>query len=139
MTTLSSENRDRPSGYGRYNPDATSRPSFYMSDELLQAIANQAQQERASRSSFVASLLGFLLLSPVGQQLQENARRNNRTLVQELEQSLALFQQQLPLEQINQLAVSSKRSQTQMLSYLVLLGLRAYQEGNRLNLEADNE
>ncbi len=137
--TLSSEGRDGPSGYGRHNPDATSRPTFYMSDELLKAIQNQAQQEHASRSGFVAGLLSFLLLSPIGQQLQENARRNNRTLAAELEQSLALFQEQLPLQQINQFAQASQRSPTQMLTYLVLLGLQVYQETDRLNLESDTD
>lgn len=137
--TLSSRDRegDRPGGYGRHNPDATSRPTFYMSDELLRAIEIQAQQERASRSGFVVSLLSFLLLSPIGQQLQENARNNNRILAQELEQSLALFQEQLPLDEINQLAAVSQRSSTQMLIYLVLLGLQVYQEVNRLNTEGE--
>jgi hypothetical protein len=108
-----------------------------MSDELLRAIEIQAQQERASRSGFVVSLLSFLLLSPIGQQLQENARNNNRILAQELEQSLALFQEQLPLDEINQLAAVSQRSSTQMLIYLVLLGLQVYQEVNRLNTEGE--
>lgn len=138
--TLSSNDREsgsRSGGYGRHNPDATSRPTFYMSDELLRAIEVQAQQERASRSGFVAGILSFLLLSLIGQQLQENARNHNRTLVQELEQSLALFQEQLPLDEINQLAAISQRSSTQMLTYLVLLGLQVYQEVNRLNSEAE--
>lgn len=137
VTILNSKSRDRASGYGRHNPEATNRPTFYMSDELLRAIQDQAQQERASRSGFVAGVLGFLLLSPIGQQLQKNAWRNNRTLAQELEQSLALFQEQLPLEQINQLAQASQRSPTQMLIYLVLLGLQVYQETDWPNPEAD--
>jgi hypothetical protein len=110
-----------------------------MSNELLRAIHIQAQQEHASRSGFVTGLLGFLLLSRIGQQLQENASRNNWTLAQELEQSLAIFQEQLPMEQINQLAITSQRSPTQMVTYLVLLGLQVYQERNRLNPEADIE
>jgi UPF0716 family protein affecting phage T7 exclusion len=109
-----------------------------MSDELLKAIHAQARKERASRSGFVTGLLGFLLLSPVGQQLQENASRNNRTLAQELGQTLALFQEKLPLKQISQLAAASQRSQTQMLIYLVLLGLQVY-ERDRLNPEADTD
>lgn len=132
---MNSESRDKYSGYERHNPDATSRPTFYMSDKLLKEIHAQAQKERASRSGFVTTLLSFLLLSPTGQQLQENASHNNRTLAQELEQSLALFREQLPMKQINKIAIASQRSQTQMLIYLVLLGLQVY-ETDRLNLEA---
>jgi hypothetical protein len=108
-----------------------------MSDELLRLIEIQAQQERASRSSFVSSLLSFLLLSPTGQQLRKNAWHSNRTLVQELEQFLVLLQERLPLEQINQLAVVSQRSLPQMLTYLVLQGLQTYQESNWQNVEFD--
>lgn len=123
--------------YGRHNPESTNRPTFYMSDELLRAIQIQAQQERTSRSGFVAGLIGFLLLSSIGQQLQENALLNHRTLAQELEQSLALFQEQLPLEQINLLAVTSQRSSDQMLTYLVLLGLQVYQAESGLDPRSD--
>jgi len=42
------------------------------------------------------------------------------------------------VEQINQLAIASQRSPTQMVTYLVLLGLHVYQR-NRLNPEADTE
>jgi len=125
---LNSKNKGNRSGYGRYNPDATSRPTFYMTQELLKAIETQAQQEHASRSGFVTSVLGFLLLSPTGQQLKHNAQYNNRSLVQELEQTLALFQGQLPLEEITQLAAASQRSPVQMLAYLVLQGLQAHKE-----------
>jgi hypothetical protein len=109
-----------------------------MSEELLREIEVQAQREHASRSSFVANILAFLLSSPIGQQLLQNASLSRRTLVQELEQSLTLFQQQLPLQQINQLAMASQRSQAQMLTYLVLLGLQAYQAGEDLNHETEN-
>jgi len=131
--TDSEQRRER--GYGRYNPNAISRPTFYMSQALLQAIEAQAQGEYASRSGFVSGLLGFLLLSPLGQQIQENARRNNRTLTQELEQSLSLFQEELPIGEIQKLAASSQRSLVQMLTYLTLLGLQSYRQGKRLNLE----
>lgn len=114
--------------------NATSRPTFYMNNQLLNAIEQAAQQEHASRSSFVASLMSFLLLSSLGQQLQENARRSNRTLAQELEQSLNLFQEQLPLGDINQMATASQRSLPQMLTYLVLIGLQSYQGANSTSL-----
>lgn len=118
--------------------NATSRPTFYMNNQLLKAIEQVAEQEHASRSSFIASLLNFLLLSPLGQQLKENARLSNRTLVQELEQSLSLFQEQLPLADISQMAAASQRSPTQMLMYLVLLGLQSYQAGQLLRQESVN-
>lgn len=127
---MNSKNRERDSGYGRYNPDATGRPTFYMTQELLKAIEIQARQEHASRSGFVSSVLGFLLLSPTGQQLKRNAQFNNRSLTQELEQTLALFQEQLPLEEITQLATASQRSPVQMLTYLALKGLQAHKENS---------
>lgn len=137
MQRLNFKDKDKHMGYRRHNPHATNRPTFYMSNELLKAIQTQAQQERTSRSGFVTGLLGFLLLSPLGQQLHENARINNRTLAQELEQSLALFQEQLPLEQINLLASTSQRSSNQMLTYLALLGLQVYQAGSKLDSRSD--
>lgn len=132
---MADSDQTRERGYGRYNPNAISRPTFYMSQALLQAIEAQAQGEYASRSGFVSGLLGFLLLSPLGQQIQENARRNNRTLTQELEQSLSLFQEELPIGEIQKLATSSQRSLVRMLTYLTLLGLQSYRQGKRLNLE----
>jgi hypothetical protein len=125
----------RERGYGRYNPSAISRPTFYMSQALLQAIEAQAQGEYASRSGFVSGLLGFLLLSPLGQRMRENAERNSRTLAQELEQSLGLLQEQLPMSQIQELATASQRSPVQMLTYLTLLGLQSYEAGQRLNVK----
>lgn len=123
---LNVDNHDETSSSG--NPGEISRPTFYMPSELLRAIDTQSRRENSSRSGFVSSLMTFLLLSHIGHQLQENAANNHRTLAQELERSLVLFQQQLPLEQINQLALNSQRSQAQMLIHLVLLGLEVYQE-----------
>jgi len=102
---LNSESRDRHSGYG--GTTRRNKPSYFLY-ELLRAIHTQAEQEHASRSGFVTGL-GFIVVT-IGQQLQENASRNNRTLAQELEQSLGIFQEQLPVEQINQLAIASQRS-----------------------------
>ncbi|MBE9016797.1 hypothetical protein IQ272_11755 [Chroococcidiopsidales cyanobacterium LEGE 13417] len=109
-----------------------------MPEELLKTIETQSQREHSSRSGFVTNLLFFLLLSPIGKQLQKNASLNHRTIAQELEQSLVLFQQQLPLHQINQLAAATQRSQAQMMTYLVLLGLQAYQAKERLNKSAEH-
>ena len=125
---------ENPTGdRGADHPDNVKRPTFYMTSALLQAIEAQAEQENTSRFRFVTSLLTLLLLSPLGDQLQANARQNYRTLAQELEQALVLFEQQLPQEQIDELAHSSQRYSSQMLVYLVLLGLQAYQQGRRLN------
>ncbi|MBE9046999.1 hypothetical protein IQ255_21785 [Pleurocapsales cyanobacterium LEGE 10410] len=104
-----------------------------MTNELFQAIESQARQERTSRSRLVTSLLSFLLLSPIGQQLQENARQNNRTLAQELEQTVVILKQQLPHELISELASASQRSPANMIIYLVLLGLEVYLQGERIN------
>jgi len=98
-----------------------------MPQELLQFIEAQAQREHVSRSAFVTGVLSFLLLSPVGQRVCANAERNNRPVSQELGYSLSLFQDQLPLEEIEQLAATSQRSLPQMLTHLVLLGLYHYQ------------
>lgn len=98
-----------------------------MPQELLQFIEVQARREHVSRSGFVTGLLGFLLLSSVGQRICANAERNNRPISQELEYSLSLFHGQLPLEEIDKLATASQRSLPQMLTYLVLLGLHHYQ------------
>lgn len=125
------ESKNGSKEYGRDNQSSTNRPTFYMSNELLKAIEAQAQQEHTSRSKLVSNILFLLLLTPIGRQLRENARCNRRSLAQELEQSLALLQEQLPLEQINQFAADSQRSPTQMLTYLVLVGLQTYREKNR--------
>lgn len=115
---MNSQNHDRSS---------IQRPTFYMPQELLQFIEVQARREHVSRSGFVTGLLSFLCLSPTGQQLCANAWNNNRPISQELEYSLSLFQEQLPLEEINELATASQRSLAQMLTHLVLLGLHHYQ------------
>ena len=134
---MNSLNTDLTSGR-EGNLDEVKRPTFYMTNELFQAIEYQAQQERTSRSRLVTSLLSFLLLSSSGQQLQENARLNNRTLAQELEQTIVLLKQQLPHEQISELASASQRSPANMIVYLVLLGLQVYLEGERLNQTEDS-
>ena len=129
-----SGSQENPTGdRGADHPDQVKRPTFYMTSLLLQTIEAQAAQENTSRSRFVTSLLSLLLLSPLGEQLQANAHQNHRTLAQELEHNLVLFEQQLPQEQIDELARSSQRSLSQMLIYLVLLGLQDYQQGRRLN------
>lgn len=109
-----------------------------MPEELLKTIEALSQRECSSRSGFVTNLLVFLLLSPIGQQLQKNAILNRRTIAQELEESLVLFRQQLPLDQINQLAAITQRSQAQMMTYLILLGLQAYQSREGLDKHTED-
>ncbi|MDZ4876119.1 MAG: hypothetical protein CLLPBCKN_005539 [Chroococcidiopsis cubana SAG 39.79] len=137
LVIFNSEQPEKSHRYQRNSLIANCRPSFYMPEELLKTIETQSQREHSSRSGFVTNLLFFLLLSPIGKQLQKNASLNRRTIAQELEQSLVLFQQQLPLHQINQLAAATQRSQAQMMTYLVLLGLQAYQAKERLNKNAE--
>jgi hypothetical protein len=111
------------------------RPTFYMSEELLNRVAEQAKEEGITMSRFVVTILNFLLLSSVGQKLQENSRSNQRTLVQELKQNLILFNEKLPTDEIHQLAATSQRTSDQMAIYLVLLGLQVY----KANPEIDQE
>jgi len=73
-------------------------------------------------------------LSSIGQILQENSRSNQRTLVQELNRNLILFNKKLPIDEIHQLAAISERTSDQMVIYLALLGLKAY----KANPEIDN-
>lgn len=102
------------------------RPTFYMSEELLNRVAVQAKEEGITMSRFVVTILNFLLLSTIGQILQENSRSNQRTLVQELNRNLILLNEKLPIDEIHQLAAISERTSDQMVIYLVLLGLKAY-------------
>ena len=72
------------------------------------------------------------LSAPVGQKLQENAKKNRRSLHQELESNLVLFNEQIPTEEISRLAETSQRNPDQMLIHLVLLGLQVYREKEEL-------
>lgn len=108
------------------------RPTFYMSEELLNRTAAQAQEEGMTMSRFVVTILNFLLLSNIGQILQENSRSNQRTLIQELKHNLILFNEQLPTDEIYQLAAISQRTSDQMVIYLVLLGLRVYKANSEI-------
>ncbi|BAY91349.1 MULTISPECIES: hypothetical protein [unclassified Tolypothrix] len=111
------------------------RPTFYMKEELLNKVADQAREEGNTMSRFVVELLNLLLLSPLGQELQESARRNRRTLIQELRNNLILFNEQISSDEIRQLAQESQRNSDQMLIYLVLLGLQIYKDRLEAKLE----
>ena len=104
------------------------RPTFYMSPELLAAINQQCIVESdKKRSPFVAEILSLLLMSPTGQKLKEHARKSHRSLLHELESNLVLFHEQIPTERIIELAEASQRNPDQMMVRLVLLGLRVYE------------
>ncbi|EKF04527.1 hypothetical protein IQ278_02170 [Tolypothrix sp. LEGE 11397] len=106
-----------------------------MKEELLNKVADQAREEGNTMSRFVVELLNLLLLSPLGQELQESARRNRRTLIQELRNNLILFNEQISSDEIRQLAQESQRNSDQMLIYLVLLGLQIYKDRLEAKLE----
>jgi hypothetical protein len=114
------------------------RPTFYMSTDLLAAIEAQSTVEDKKRSPFVAEVLEFLLTSPVGEQLRENAQKHRRSLVHELESSLVLFNEHIPTDRIVELAEASQRHPDQMLVRLILLGLRVYERAIA-RMEADIE
>jgi hypothetical protein len=127
-----------PSGKGKADQidssqdvlEASSRPTFYMSTDLLEAIEAQCAAENGKkRSPFLADILTLLLTSPLGQKLRGLAQTHRRDLVHELERNLILFNEHLPTERIEELARASQRHPDQMLVRLVLLGLRVYERG----------
>jgi hypothetical protein len=118
--------------------DAASRPTFYMSTEIVEAIEAQAEAEGMKRSPFVAELLEFLLLSPTGIQLRESAQKRRRRLMHELEFNLTLFNEYIPTQKIVELAKASQRDPDQMLVYIVLMGLRVYERSlSRIDAEIE--
>jgi hypothetical protein len=120
------------------HPEGACRPTFYMSTELLAAIEAQCAVEDKKRSPFVAEVLEFLLTSPIGEQLRENAQKHRRSLVHELESNLVLFDEHIPTARIVELAEASQRHPDQMLVRLILLGLRVYERAIA-RMEADIE
>jgi hypothetical protein len=114
------------------------RPTFYMSSDLLAAIEAQCEVEGKKRSPFLAELMELLLASPMGEQMRENAQKNRRHLVHELESNLILFNEHIPTERIAELAEASQRNPDQMLVRLILLGLRVY-ERSMARMESDIE
>ena len=126
-------------GKSAEQPDA-SRPTFYMSKQLLAELEAQCAVEGdKKRSPFLAEILTLLLTSPVGQQLRENAEAHKRSLVHELEANLILFSEQIPTERILELAEASQRHPDQMLVRLILLGLRVYERAvARMEVDIEN-
>ncbi|WP_139374359.1 hypothetical protein [Microcystis aeruginosa] len=108
------------------------RLTLYMSEELYNQVINQSKENETTKSRLIVDLLNLFLMSPVGQKLQENAKKNRRSLHQELESNLVLFNEQIPTEEISRLAETSQRNPDQMLIHLVLLGLQVYREKEEL-------
>jgi hypothetical protein len=108
------------------------RLTLYMSEELYNQVINQSKENETTKSRLIVDLLNLFLMSPVGQKLQENAKKNRRSLHQELESNLVLFNEQIPTEEISRLAEISQRNPDQMLIHLVLLGLQVYREKEEL-------
>jgi hypothetical protein len=118
--------------------EGASRPTFYMSTEIVEAIEAQSDIEGVKRSPFVAELLEFLLLSPIGIKLRESAQERRRRLMDELQLNLVLFSDRLPTDKIIELAKASQRDPDQMLVYMVLMGLRVYERSlNRMDAEIE--
>jgi hypothetical protein len=108
------------------------RLTLYMSEKLYNQVINQSKENETTKSRLIVDLLNLFLMSPVGQKLQENAKKNRRSLHQELESNLVLFNEQIPTEEISRLAETSQRNPDQMLIHLVLLGLQVYREKEEL-------
>lgn len=90
-------------------------------------------EEKNSSARIVAALVNLLRSTPGELQLKENARKSHRALAQELESNLALFEKQLPAEEILQLARSeqiannySEIKPAEKAIQLVQFGLRVY-------------
>lgn len=104
------------------------RMSVYMNDELMQLLTRQVKQDTTNKNTFVTRLLHLLLISPIGRNLQIAAQRNGRTLLEELRSFLALLDKYVPMDEVNQLAEESHRTPEQMMTYLLLVGLKVYKK-----------
>ena len=112
------------------------RPTFYLPPKLDDELAEEARASKTSKSGIVSELLYLLFMTPQGRRLRHSAKRNNATLAEEVEKYLVPFQEDFPTERISELAKLSYRTPTQMLVYLVLIGLRVY-EKNLVRLEEE--
>lgn len=115
-----------------------------MNEEMLKEVETLAAKEGVSKSALVVELLNVLLFSEVGRKLQESAVKNRRTLAQQMETILDLFDERIPmgelaqLEEVAQLAEASQRTPAQMVIQLIRLGLRSYKLSN-VNLESNQD
>lgn len=85
----------RPRGTSRRKSDrsqgANRRTAIYASEELLNALESQAEQEETSNSGLISEILNLLLLSEAGQKLRYLANLQNHRLSQELADLLSLL------------------------------------------------
>lgn len=100
-------------------PGGENRITVYLNNELLRTLEARARKERNSRSGLVTSVMGFLLLSPVGERLQATADQNQRSLAQQLENTLVIFRQPATEEAIDELAKASQKTSDQIISELL--------------------
>lgn len=115
------------------------RPTVYMSPELDDELAEEAKASKVAKSRLVSDLLHLVLMTPQGRSLRRSVSKNNTTLVEEIKKYLVPFQEDFPTERISELARLSRRTPTQMLVYLVLIGLRVYEKNlARLEEEINN-
>jgi hypothetical protein len=84
--------KGRPRTNYRRTVGAMHRTAVYMSGEVLNAISSRAKTEGNSLSGLNSDLIELVLLSPVGQRLQEVVCQNDRTLlIQELNSLLEVL------------------------------------------------
>ncbi len=116
-----------PRGYLRRGQEDTSRPSFYMTNSLLEELDAQAAAENTNRSALVTEIITLALTSDLGKELRKSAKTNQRNLGQEIRYVLA----KLPLEEIMKLADEEKRETAiELLVELISLGLEKYKQGS---------
>lgn len=93
-----------------------------------QALTHLAEAAYRTPDQLIAELVHLLLSEPIGKRLQENILRHRRTLGQEVERNLILFREQIPTDEIINLAGATQRTPDEMLIRLVLLGLEEYKK-----------
>ncbi len=98
--------------------------SLVLTSPIGKKLKENAKNNQRDLSQEIAELLNLLLLSMLGQSLQESAVQNQLTLAQEIERNLTLVKEQIPTEELTQLAEASGRTPSQIMAELVrtLLG-----------------
>jgi hypothetical protein len=107
-----------------------------MTTNLLESIDARCAAEDKERSLFVAEILELVLMSQTGTGLCKSAAQHERSLVNELEENLPLFNSRIPndtIDSIKDLAEASRRSLDEMLIHVILMGLKVYERSiNRI-------
>jgi hypothetical protein len=116
--------------------DSVCQPTISMTTNLLDAIDALCVLEDKVRSLFVAEILELVLVSQTGVGLCESAAKHERSLVNELEENLLLFNSRIPndtIDSIKELAEASQRSLDEMLIHVILMGVKVYERSiNRI-------